>query len=72
MIVDKQNKIRKVVIEVNGDQHYNINSFFYHETLFERDNIKKEYCKNNNIIFFELPYHKLNGFIKEFVDILQL
>jgi len=70
LIVDKEHKIRKVVIEVHGDQHYNINSFFYNETLFERDNIKKDYCNNNHIIFFELPYHKLNGFKKEFVDIL--
>lgn len=70
LIVDKEHKIRKVVIEVHGDQHYNINSFFYNETLSERDNIKKEYCKKNNIIFFELPYHKLQGFNKDLVDIL--
>jgi len=70
LIIDKENKIRKVVIEVHGDQHYNINSFYYNKNLFERDNIKKDYCKKNHIIFFELPYHKLNGFKKVFVDIL--
>ena len=45
-------------IEVNGTQHYREQQIFS-ETLEHRkmiDNIKKEYCKKNNILFLELPY----------------
>ena len=46
------------VIEVNGPQHY------YESPMFSRslkeqqyyDNIKKQYCKDNNIIFLEIPF----------------
>nr|DAO49382.1 MAG TPA: restriction enzyme [Caudoviricetes sp.] len=45
-------------IEVNGSQHY------YESPMFSRslkeqqyyDNIKKDYCKDNNITFLEIPF----------------
>ena len=50
-----------LLIEENGQQHYNPVSIFGGEEGFkdtvERDNIKKEYCKKNNIQLLELPYY---------------
>ena len=48
-------------IEYNGEQHYFDYEFFRKgENSFEkcqkRDNAVKDYCKNNNIIFIEIPY----------------
>lgn len=47
-------------IEVNGDQHYRSVDYFGGEEAFEkrkqRDNIKFDYCKENNINFLVLPY----------------
>ena len=54
-------KGKKYWIEYNGGQHYYY-SKFYHKTKEEyknqlkRDKNIKEYCKNNNIIFIEIPY----------------
>ena len=66
MIIDKENKIRKVVIEV-----HKFIPFFNDIHTNERDMIKKEYCLKNNIIFIELSYDKINMFEKEFIDILK-
>ena len=57
------------VIEVNGSQHYYENDWFS-QSLCERqniDNLKKQYCINNDIVFLELPfwYIKNNNHIKE-------
>lgn len=49
-----------VCIEYNGKQHYEPIDYFGGEKRFEnqvlRDNIKREYCKKNNITLFEIPY----------------
>ena len=61
-----------VVIEYQGQQHYRPVEIFGGEKAFERqqkhDNIKREYCKNNNIRLLEIPYFKnvdeeLNNFL---------
>lgn len=70
LIIDKEHKIRKVIIEVHGGQHYKFVPFFNDLYSKERDSIKKEYCQNNNIIFMELSYDKIESFKKIFVEIL--
>ena len=61
-----------VVIEYQGEQHYKPIDYFGGEKNFKmqqkRDNIKREYCKNNNIRLLEIPYYdsveeKLNNFL---------
>lgn len=49
-------------IEYNGIQHYEYNSRLHHNDIRQfnnqliRDILIKEYCKENNIIFVEIPY----------------
>lgn len=59
-------------IEFDGEQHYRPIEYFGGEGKFElqqkHDNIKREYCKNNNIKLLEIPYfedveEKLNNFL---------
>lgn len=47
-------------IEVQGEQHYKQNNFFKTplEVVQERDERKREYCKNKNIPLYELIYQK--------------
>jgi hypothetical protein len=49
-----------ICIEYQGKQHYESIDFFGGYKSFEKqkihDNIKKEYCKNNNIKLIEIPY----------------
>lgn len=60
------------VIEYQGEQHYRPIDYFGGQENFEnqilRDNIKREYCKNNDIKLLEIPYYKnieeeLNNFL---------
>lgn len=64
LISDKQVKLRfdfaifnknqlYCLIEYQGDQHTNKNNPFYSERLKLHDNMKKEYCKKNNIKLLE-------------------
>ena len=47
-------------IEYNGIQHYEAKDFFggiqRFEEQKEKDNIKRQWCKNNNIKLIEIPY----------------
>ena len=61
-----------ICIEYNGMQHYKPINYFGGEINFEiqqkRDNIKRNYCKNNNIKLLEISYDKdieneLNNFL---------
>ena len=46
---------RKIVIETHGEQHYkDINYFSNYDVTVKADNIKKKYCKNNNIKYCEI------------------
>lgn len=50
-----------IVIEYQGEQHYNKNTRFepFNNNFDLRqkyDNLKREYCKNNNIKLIEIPY----------------
>ena len=40
---------KNICIEFQGEQHYKERSLYYSEDIVIRDNIKKEYCKKNDI-----------------------
>lgn len=50
-----------ICIEYQGKQHYEPIKYFGGISKFEnqikKDKIKKEYCKNNDILLFEIPYY---------------
>jgi hypothetical protein len=52
-----------ICIEFNGKQHYEEIDFFggseYLELIIKRDNIKRQYCKDNNIVLIEIKYDKV-------------
>jgi len=55
----KDNKLL-FLIEYQGEQHFRMVDFMGGEQGFkqrtERDQIKREYCKSNNILLLEIPY----------------
>ena len=54
-----ENQKYKIAIEYNGEQHYKESNYFS-PTLSqqqERDERKRRYCKENDIILYELPYN---------------
>jgi len=58
---------KNICIEVDGEFHYPRNSLaINHESLYEnvarRDNIKTEYCKDNNIKLIRIPYFEMPHF----------
>lgn len=44
------------LIEYDGSQHYDPNSFFNYEYTHHHDQIKSQWCKNNNIPLIRIPY----------------
>ena len=48
----------KYVIEYDGKQHYQNNSFFFNDKIPLHDEIKSKWCKNNNIPLIRIPYTK--------------
>ena len=64
-------KLKILVIECDGKQHYNKNYFYYNELTLERDKIKENYFKNNNISLFrftEENYGLLTNLIPKFIN----
>ena len=64
----KNNKLH-CLIEFQGQQHYKEIASFS-ETLadrIERDEIKRKYCKNNNIPLIEIPYTDLSKINIEYI-----
>lgn len=66
---------QKYWVEYNGKQHYEFVEYFFKtrerfEKQLERDNLVREYAKNNNIILIELKYsdfdstNKINEYFK--------
>jgi len=56
---------RKLMIEVQGEQHYKFNTHFFNNKIefFKaqaRDRIKIEWCDINDIYLVQLPYHESN------------
>jgi hypothetical protein len=54
-----------ICIEFNGKQHYEKIDFFgggeYLKLIKKRDNIKRQYCKDNNITLIEIKYNEINN-----------
>ena len=53
-----------ICIEFDGVQHYAKDyseSYFYDETIKIRDDIKTEYCENNNIKLIRIKYHSIKN-----------
>ena len=51
-----------LAFEYQGIQHFRKNIKFFHKNMkyqeqLERDTLKKELCKKNNVVLFEIPYH---------------
>lgn len=58
-----------LLIEYDGIQHYDKNSYFWEETLEKRDEIKNKFCKNNELNLIRIPYwykeNKIGNIIKK-------
>lgn len=52
-----------LAIEYQGEQHYRDNNFFKerYDVIHNRDEIKKEYCRNNKIELLEIKYTELKN-----------
>ena len=66
---------KNVVVEINGNQHYEMISRFHkNKTEFykaqERDRRKISYCLANKILIYCIPYWEIDG-IKAVEDIFQ-
>jgi hypothetical protein len=66
------------IIEYHGEQHFNFSPHF-HKNFFDfldrtnRDYKKMKFCKNNNIIFFEIHYNdNIENKLKYFCDTFKL
>ena len=61
----------KCLIEYQGEQHYTPIEYFGGQEVFHRqqeyDNLKREYCKNNNIKLIEIPYWDYNKINAEYL-----
>ena len=72
MELDGYNEELGIAFEYHGEQHYKQNYFTKtQDDLIRRqeaDKIKKEICKNNNVILLEIPYRiptlRIEGYIK--------
>lgn len=55
--------LKKLCIEVHGEQHYKFIPFYHHDILGflkaqKKDREKTEWCEKNNITLIELPYNE--------------
>ena len=66
-VFNSQNKI-KYLIEFQGEQHYRPYNYFGGQEKFliqkEYDNLKREYCKNNNLNLIEIPFWEISNIEK--------
>ena len=60
---------KKVVtlIECQGEQHYKESSKYYSDTLFLRDKMKKDFCKEKGIPLIEIPYSDYDKIDTEYI-----
>jgi hypothetical protein len=71
LIIDKNNQIKKVIIEINGDQHYTFIHFFNDIHLHQRDSIKKKFCIDNHIEIITFDYNDIYSFDNVFIKLLK-
>ena len=78
---DKEMKKLKMLVELNGQQHYypftfnNEKKEIKNKNLIDRinkDKIKREYCKNNKIPLLEIKYSDFNKMYKIFENFIKL
>ena len=55
--------LKKICVEVHGEQHYKFIQFYHNSILGfikakKRDSDKKEWCELNNIAYIDLPYNE--------------
>ena len=74
VIFNKENEL-KCLIEYDGIQHYYPIDFFGGQEAFEYlqkcDNIKNNFCKNNNIKLYRIKYTDKQSIDKIMADILR-
>ena len=58
------------LVEIDGEQHFKGNSRYNTDNIQKRDNIKNNYCKDNNLELIRIPYDTDN-FISDFENILK-
>lgn len=66
-----------ICIEYQGIQHYKPIEYFGGKNKFEsqikRDNIKREYCQQNDILLFEIPYYSdLNEELVKLYELIKI
>ena len=57
-------------IEFQGEQHYKPRKGWNFKLQNKLDNIKRQYCKRNNIILYEIPYTYLEQLDKIIYDLV--
>jgi len=65
--------LRKLALEISGDQHYNFNSFFHGDILGfwrsnTRDNEKRRWCELNEIQLIELDYRETEKWTQQILS----
>ena len=55
---------QSLCIEYDGKQHYNEDSRYYSENMIVNDNIKNEFCIQNNITLLRIPYWRYRSIEK--------
>lgn len=70
-LIDK-NEAPKILIEYQGIQHYiAIERFGGEETFIkqkERDQLKRQYCEEHNLLLIEIPYKDFNNISLEYLN----
>lgn len=66
--------LRRLCVEVHGEQHYSFNRFFHGDKAGflksrRRDQAKREWCHLNGFVFVEFPFSEsVDGWSKRVVD----
>lgn len=51
-------------IEFQGEQHYDNTSLMWSEELIKHDEIKRQFCKDNDILLIEIPWYDIDNLDK--------
>jgi len=65
--------LKKMCIEVHGEQHYKFVQFYHNNTMGflkhkKRDAQKKEWCEKNDITYIELPYNEIENWKERLIN----
>lgn len=65
-IVDFFIPSRQIIVEVQGEQHYKFNDFFYNNKIEffkaqSRDRSKHKWCEINKLILIEFPFNETDN-----------